>query len=107
MPTFKVPVIWSLVGEFEVEANSLDEAIEKVENNENDAYPLDKAHGEYIDDSLIVNLDCAKEANTVGDCKHCGAALYLDRGVLTDRTGGDVCGHNGGNEPHEMQEQED
>lgn len=34
-------------------------------------------------------------------CKHCGQLLDYVHGVYTDPTGGDVCGYDGGNEPHE------
>jgi hypothetical protein len=36
-------------------------------------------------------------------CKYCAQPLSLDRGILIDPTGGDVCGWDGGNEPHEKQ----
>ncbi len=37
-------------------------------------------------------------------CSHCGAQLYADnQGTLIDNSGGDVCGYNGGNEPHEAE----
>ena len=100
MPKFKVAVQWTEIGEFEVEANSLDEAIAKVEENENDEYPTSKAGGEYVDDSFEVNMDVTQELNSTGRCKHCNNPLYGD-GV--DQTGGDVCGYDGGNELHEVE----
>lgn len=36
-----------------------------------------------------------------GTCKHCGCQLYYDGRVWVDNTGGDVCGHDGANAPHE------
>lgn len=35
------------------------------------------------------------------DCKHCGCQLHWDGIGWIDNTSGDVCGWNGGNEPHE------
>jgi hypothetical protein len=36
------------------------------------------------------------------DCKHCGAQIHKDkRYTWKDNSGSDVCGWNGGNEPHE------
>lgn len=38
----------------------------------------------------------------MSDCKHCGQEVRADdHGTLIDPTGGDVCGWDGGNEPHE------
>lgn len=34
-------------------------------------------------------------------CKHCGQPLVTDQGCLVDPTGGDVCGVDGTNSPHE------
>ncbi len=36
-----------------------------------------------------------------GNCIHCGCQIHLEAEVWVDNTGGDVCGWNGGNEPHE------
>jgi hypothetical protein len=44
------------------------------------------------------------------ECKHCGAQIHFEPGaagdtaypyVWVDNSGGDVCGWDGGNEPHE------
>lgn len=61
---YKISVEWTEVGEFEVEAQSLDEAIKKVDENENDEYSIGKANGEYLDDSFSINLDVTKELNS-------------------------------------------
>lgn len=37
----------------------------------------------------------------MNECKHCGAQIYRDGPVWVDNSGGDVCGWDGGNEPHE------
>jgi hypothetical protein len=34
-------------------------------------------------------------------CRHCLRLIEDDRGAWVDATGGDVCGWDGGNEPHE------
>lgn len=52
MKTYKVAVEWSLFGETEVEANSLEEAIQHVKDNLDDI-PLPQ--GEYIDGSFAIN----------------------------------------------------
>ena len=52
MKTYKVAVEWSLFGETEVEANSLEEAIQYVKDNLDDI-PLPQ--GEYIDGSFDIN----------------------------------------------------
>lgn len=53
MKEFKVAVEWSLCGVVPVKANSLEEAIEKVK--EDDSIPL--PNGEYLDGSFSVNDD--------------------------------------------------
>lgn len=54
MPTFRVSASWRMFGDVTVEANSAGEAINKVEDNENDEYPTCAFDGEYIDDSFKV-----------------------------------------------------
>jgi hypothetical protein len=49
-----------MIDEFEVEADTLEEAICKVEDNENNAFPL---KGEYLDDSFEINHDVTQELN--------------------------------------------
>lgn len=54
---FKVPVEWTMIGEYEVDAESLQEAIEKVNAGE---HPFDELpDGDYLDDSLVVNKELA------------------------------------------------
>jgi hypothetical protein len=60
MPKFKVACSWTMIDEFEVEADTLEEAICKVEDNENNAFPL---KGEYLDDSFEINHDVTQELN--------------------------------------------
>ena len=38
-------------------------------------------------------------------CKHCRKPVHVDAGVWVDESGGDVCGWDGGNEPHEVEGQ--
>lgn len=57
---FRIRCTWRSVGDFEVEADSLDEAIETVENGEGkyEGLPADQ---EYIDDSFEIDRDdCAE-----------------------------------------------
>jgi hypothetical protein len=62
MPIFTVPVNWQMAGEYSVEAETLEEAIEKVFDAEPPYECLPKG-GEYVDDSMTVNHDCLKELN--------------------------------------------
>jgi len=40
-------------------------------------------------------------------CKHCRYQIHEETpGIFVDNSGGDVCGWNGGNEPHEPSEDE-
>jgi hypothetical protein len=60
MPKFKIACEWTMIDEFDVEADTLEEAILKVEENENNAFPL---KGEYLDDSFQINRDVTAELN--------------------------------------------
>ena len=40
-----------------------------------------------------------------GECIHCGCQIHWDGIVWVDNSGGDVCGWDGGNEPHEEKAQ--
>ena len=59
--TFTVPVTWYMSGTYEVTANNLDEAIEKVLGGADLCSKLPK--GDYIDDSMEVNMDLVRELN--------------------------------------------
>lgn len=66
MKTFKIPIFWQESAEIDVEADSLDEAIQKVQHHEeNNIEGLEDAmfNGEYIDASLEVNIECARILN--------------------------------------------
>jgi len=54
MKTFKIPVEWAVFGVVEIEAETLEEAIKKVDED-NDEIPLPE--GDYIDGSWQVNKD--------------------------------------------------
>lgn len=64
MPKFKIACEWTMIDEFDVEADTLEEAILKVEENENNAFPL---KGEYLDDSFQINREVTAELNVDGD----------------------------------------
>lgn len=53
MNTYKVAIEWAVMSEVEVQANSLEEAIIEVENNDS-LVPTD---GAFIDGSLTINHD--------------------------------------------------
>jgi hypothetical protein len=61
MPVYRINVSWTEVGEYFVEAPSLAAAIEAVEGNDNDRFPLSEADGLYLDDSLAVDKETSKE----------------------------------------------
>jgi hypothetical protein len=60
MKKFIVSCTWEMVGEFAVEADSLEEAIQKVEDGEKpfNGLPNDD---EYVDDSFRVDKDTSFE----------------------------------------------
>jgi len=59
MKKFKIPVSWTMISDIDVQANSLDEAIDIVQLQWAEL-PLD---GDYVDDSFEVNIDCAYQMN--------------------------------------------
>lgn len=58
MKKFTIAYEWSVCGEITVEANTLEEAIEKVEDINEEDLPND-----YIDDSWKINHDVTNELN--------------------------------------------
>ena len=58
MKTYKIPVDWQVYGEMEIEAESLEKAIEIAENG----FPYPSIDGA-VDDSLEVDYDIAIEIN--------------------------------------------
>lgn len=63
MSKFKIAVTWSVSGTYDVEANTLKEAKEKVlAEKPYDALPK----GKYIDDSMEVDMDTTRELNGLG-----------------------------------------
>lgn len=63
MPKFKVCVEWKMHGEYTVEAETLEAAIRKVDDNEGDKYTTAAANGKYNDDSFQVNRDMTYVVN--------------------------------------------
>ncbi|CAB4129705.1 hypothetical protein UFOVP115_93 [uncultured Caudovirales phage] len=41
------------------------------------------------------------EVSFSDNCLECGCQIWLEGGVWVDNSGGDVCGANGDNEPHQ------
>lgn len=62
MPKFKIPVVWEMCDEFEVEAETIEDAIVEVQDNVDDKYNIE-GMGEYIDDSFSVQEDCVYDMN--------------------------------------------
>lgn len=62
MPKFLICAEWKICGDVEVEAASMDEAIEKVYANDNNEFCLSAFDGEYVDDSFeVVREACEPE----------------------------------------------
>lgn len=59
MPVFKVACYWTMYGEFDVEADTIDQAIALVE-----AYNGVPTYDEYVDGSFEVNAEVTKELNS-------------------------------------------
>ena len=59
MKFYEIPCSWEVYGTVEVEANSLDEAIEKVEA---DDFPLPDRNS-YVDGSFEVEVQVAEDLN--------------------------------------------
>jgi high-affinity K+ transport system ATPase subunit B len=57
MKKFTIPVLWQVYSCMEIEANSLDEAIEIAEDSN---LPKD---GEYVDGSFIIDHDAISDHN--------------------------------------------
>ena len=57
MKTYKIPVFWQMIATVEVEAESLNEAMQIVDNN-----PLPE-NGEYVGDSFEVDAMLAVDMN--------------------------------------------
>lgn len=62
MPRFLVPCEWTVTHTFNIEADSLDQAIEKAHNGEGGTTPLPL--GQYMDDTFEVNNREAEELNS-------------------------------------------
>lgn len=52
MKKFKIPVSWEMYGHIEVEANSVEEAIEIFDQKEQSADPYALPDGDYVDASF-------------------------------------------------------
>lgn len=52
MPKFKIPVVWQMVGKIEIEADTLEDAVQKVHDS---TVPL--PDGDYLEDSFEVAMD--------------------------------------------------
>ena len=60
MPKYIIAVEWEEYGQFEVEAETLEEAKEMVYDSD-EKYNIGNADGEYVDNSFKVNDDCCYE----------------------------------------------
>lgn len=87
MPKFRIPVTWMVNGHYEVEADTIQQACNKVESSEEpyDDLPI----GEYVDESMNVDTDSLKEQNSDFDgpqekCPNCGSnsVVHDDAPVL-------------------------
>ena len=62
----RVAVTWEAAGFIEVEANSIEEAMEKVRNNP-DNYSLPYDGGDYVDGSFRLSTDDVEEMKEICD----------------------------------------
>ena len=60
----RIAVTWEAAGYIEVEANSIEEAMEKVRENP-DNYPLPYDGGDYVDGSFRLSTDDADEMKAI------------------------------------------
>lgn len=60
MKTYKIPVTWSVIGQVEIDAESLEEAILKAEDAN---LPTDS---DYLEGSFSVDHDCIEYLNENG-----------------------------------------
>ena len=60
---FRIPVTWTEYGVYTVEAESLDAACSKVLFAEDECEDL-PYNGEFVDNSMEINMDMLKELNT-------------------------------------------
>ena len=61
MAKFIIPVSWTFIDNMEIEAATLDEAIEKANSSET---PLPD-DGAYLEDSFKVDMEMVNEINTI------------------------------------------
>lgn len=62
MKTFTIPVTYQMGGEYKVEADTLQDAIDLV-NNAEPPYESLPEGAEYVDDSMEIDRDVLKEQN--------------------------------------------
>ena len=62
MPVFKVACNWTMYGEFDVEADTIDQAIALVEAGR-EPYNGVPTDDEYVDGSFEINAEVTKELN--------------------------------------------
>lgn len=60
----RIAVTWEAAGYIEVEANSIEEAMKKVKENQ-DNYPLPYDGGEYVDGSFRLSTDDVEEMKAI------------------------------------------
>jgi hypothetical protein len=56
VPTYKIPISWTLTAELDIEADSVEDAIFKAED-------ANLPRGEYLDSSFDVNVDIISQIN--------------------------------------------
>ena len=61
MKTWIIPITFEMEGEYKVEAETLEEAIEIAESGDDPCSEL--PDGDYIDDSFKINMAIIKEVN--------------------------------------------
>ncbi len=93
MKTYKIPVVWQMMGTVEVQAESLDDAVEKVLDT---SVPLPE-DGEYIEGSFEVDesVYSLQEDESLSDYYTVGSHVNVTFNT-NDRFSGVIKGHNCG-----------
>ena len=94
MKTYKIPVVWQMIGHVEVQAESLDDAVEKVLDT---SVPLPE-DGEYIEGSFEVDesVYSTEDDTDIEDYFTTGSHVNVTLFSTNGRFSGVIKGHNNG-----------
>lgn len=78
MPLYKIPVTYVMYGHYEIEAESIEQALDEVLGNESEACQPLPPDAEYVTDSLNVDSEDVIENNTLTNEEKDVVTEYLD-----------------------------